>query len=396
MPRLTVTAPTGSTVTASRGSTTLTATESSGTWVFNLTDYGTWTVSATLGVNSASGTITVDTVKEYSLKLSYVKVYGVSWDGTATTAWSRTDDAADFVDPVPYVAGATTYGSPFDNLQPWAGMVRTTDATAGELVAIPKYWFKWTKSGNSMKLQIADKATAGFSVSPAHADRGDGAGERDVVYVGRYHCNSSYKSVTGASPKASITRASARSGIHAVGSTIWQYDFAMYWTIMMLYLVEFADWNSQAKIGYGCGNNSAAQAVGASDSMPYHTGTMQSSRTTYGAGCQYRYIEGLWDNVYDWCDGIYFSGSNVYCIKNPASFSDTANGTNIGTRPTSSNYISAWSIPKRLVSNMRSILRLLLAANRPTFAITADYDSSGVVLCCGGYYARASTAACST
>jgi hypothetical protein len=310
------------------------------------------------------------------------------WDGTSATAFSRTDDAAGFTNPVPYISGATNYSSPFDNIQPWAGMVRTTDATAGELVAIPKYWFKWTKSGNSMKLQIADKATEGFSVSPAHADRGDGAGERDTVYVGRYHCNSSYKSVTGASPQANITRASARSSIHAVGSTIWQYDFAMYWTIMMLYLVEFADWNSQAKIGYGCGNNSAAQNVGASDSMPYHTGTMQASRTTYGVGCQYRYIEGLWDNVYDWCDGIYFSGANIYCIKNPSSFSDTANGTNIGTRPTSSGYISAWSVPS--ASGFEYALYPSAVAGGETTYICdyGGYSSSGVVLDCGGDFGQ--------
>lgn len=320
------------------------------------------------------------------ITLPDVHIYGATWDGTATTAWSRTDDAAGFTNPVPYISGATNYSSPFDNLQPWAGMVRTTDATAGELVAIPKYWFKWTKSGNSMKLQIADKATEGFSVSPAHADRGDGSGERDIVYVGRYHCNSAYKSVTGAAPKASITRAAARAGIHGLGAKIWQYDFAMYWTIMMLYLVEFADWNSQAKIGYGCGNNNAAQAVGASDSMPYHTGTMQAARTTYGVGCQYRYIEGLWDNVYYWCDGIYFSGANVYCIKNPSSFSDTANGMNIGTRLTSAGYISAWSIPA--VSGFEYALYPSAVAGAGSTYICdyCGYDSGGVVLRCGGDY----------
>ena len=157
---------------------------------------------------------------------------------------------------------------------------------------------------------------------------------------------------------------------------------------MMLYLVEFADWNSQAKIGYGCGNKSAAQAVGASDSMPYHTGTMQSSRTTYGVGCQYRYIEGLWDNAYDWCDGIYFSGSNVYCIKNPASFSDTANGTNIGTRPTSSNYISAWSIPTASGFEY-ALYPSAVAGSESTYICDyCDYNSSGVALHCGGYYSQ--------
>ena len=154
----------------------------------------------------------------------------------------------------------------------------------------------------------------------------------------------------------------------------------------MLYLVEFGDWNSQTKIGYGCGNNSAAQSVGASDSMPYHTGTMQSSRTTYGVGVQYRYIEGLWDNVFDWCDGIYFSGSNVYCIKKPASFSDTSNGTKVSTRPTSSNFISAWNVPT--TSGFEYALYPSAVAGSET-TYTPDYCwyySSGVVLYVGGYY----------
>ena len=278
---ITVTVASGSSVTCAKSGTATQTKTSTGTAVFTVTEAGTYTITATLNGDSVSGTVSITASGQAkALTLAYVKIYGAIWDGTSATAFSRTDDAAGFTNPVPYISGATNYSSPFDNLQPWAGMVRTADATAGELVAIPKYWFKWTKSGNSMKLQIADKATAGFSVSPAHAERGDGSGERDMVYVGRYHCNSAYKSVTGVAPKASITRASARSSIHNLGSTIWQYDFAMYWTIMMLYLVEFADWNSQAKIGYGCGNNSAAQNVGASDSMPYHTGKMQDARKT--------------------------------------------------------------------------------------------------------------------
>jgi hypothetical protein len=385
----------GSTVTCAKSGTTTQTKTSTGTAVFTVTEAGTYAITPSLNGDSESGTVSITaTGQAKALTLAYVKNYGAIWDGTSATAFSRTDDAAGFTNPVPYISGATNYSSPFDNLQPWAGMVRTADATAGALVAIPKYWFKWTKSGNSMNLQIADKATEGFSVSPAHADRGDGIGERDMVYVGRYHCNSSYTSVTGASPKVSITRDSARSSIHAVGSTIWQYDFAMYWTIMMLYLVEFADWNSQAKIGYGCGNNSAAQAVGASDSMPYHTGTMQSSRTTYGAGCQYRYIEGLWDNVYD-CVMASTSAVQMCTASRTRSFSDSANGTNIGTRPTSDGYISAWKIPTCPASNMLSIHRLLQAVNRPTFAIAAA--TTPVLSCCTVAVAttRAGTTACS-
>lgn len=385
-PQIVVTAPTGSTVIATLGSKTYTATESSGTWTFDVDEYGVYTVTGTLGADTESKEVEVNVVRQYAVELAYVKIYGVEWDGTSTTVWSRTDDAASFVNPTPYVAGASNYGSPFDNLYPWNGMVRVTDSTAGELVAIPKFWYKWTRSGTSMKLQIADKAVGGFFVSPAHMDRGDGKGERDIVYVGRYHCDSSYKSVTGNSPVASITRETARSGIHNLGDAYWQFDFATLWTIQMLYLVEYGDWNTQKTIGYGCGNGSGIQAVGASDSMPYHTGTMQSSRSTYGVGCQYRYIEDLWGNVMDLCDGIYFSNIAIYIILNPANFSDTSNGTNIGSRVASSGWITAYNAPSTSGFEW-ALYPSAVSGNQSTYVCDySSYATSGVVLYCGGGY----------
>ena len=403
--QIVVTAPTGSTVTATLGTKVYTATESGGKWTFDVEDYGTYTIKATKNGQTATDTVTVSVVQQYTatlsyftatihvsidsgstvtcakgsktqsktasatgtvdftvtesgtytitatkngetaedaatitadgqtvnVKLAYRHIYGVVWDGTSTTVWSRTDEAASFVNPTPYRAGATSYGSPFDDLLPWSGMVRVTDAVAGELVAIPKFWYKWTKSGNSLKLQIADKEADGFHVSPAHADRGDGAGERDIVYVGRYHCNTNnYKSQSGVKPKANITRSTARTSIHNLGSNIWQSDIQMRMTIWMLYLVEFADWNSQKTIGKGCGDNSATGNMGYTDSMPYHTGTTLSSRDSYGLGTQYRYIEGLWDNVYDWGDGCYYNSSGLNIINTPGGFSDNSGGTAVG------------------------------------------------------------------
>jgi hypothetical protein len=415
--QIVVTAPTGSTVTATLGTKVYTATERGGKWTFDVEDYGTYTIKATKNGQTATDTVTVSVVQQYTatlsyftatihvsidsgstvtctkgsktqsktasatgtvdftvtesgtytitatkngetaedtatitadgqtvnVKLAYRHIYGVVWDGTSTTVWSRTDEAASFVNPTPYRAGATSYGSPFDNLYPWSGMVRVTDAVAGELVAIPKFWYKWTKSGNSLKLQIADKETDGFHVSPAHADRGDGKGERDIVYIGRYHCNTnSYKSQSGVKPKANITRSTARTSIHSLGSNIWQSDIQMRMTIWMLYLVEFADWNSQKTIGKGCGNNSATENMGYTDSMPYHTGTTLASRDSYGLGTQYRYIEGLWDNVYDWGDGCYYNSNGLNIINTPSSFSDNSGGTAVGVP--SSGWPSAFTV----------------------------------------------------
>lgn len=299
-----------------------------------------------------------------------------------TSKCIRTDAAANFADPQPAVAGGTG-SSPFDNIMPWAGMVRSNDPNAGEVVAIPKFYFKWETDGTKATgLKISMTKLDGFSTSPSHMDRGDGKGERDVVYVGRYHSCSTNKSTTGQMPRGSISRSEARAAAHSLGSNVWQFDFATRVTIWMLYLVEFADWNSQYKIGYGCGNNSGAENVGSSDSMQYHTGTMKADRTTRGVGVQYRYIEGLWDNVFDWMDGCYYSANGMSVILNPNNFSDTENGTVIGPPPHGNGYptaftISDWSIYPNSTTDSDSTIGS---------CDNWDYVSNYPCLICGGEY----------
>lgn len=350
--------PTSITVDAENPTATFTITRA-GNGAISISNSATGICTATLsgnvvtvtGLASGSATITVNVAegsnheapssKTLPVTVNFVHIYGVEWDGTSTTLWSRTDDAAGFVNPSPAVNNGSG-SSPFDNLLPWSGMVKETDSTAGVLVKIPKFWYKWTTNGSKLKLQIADMAADGFSVSPAHMDRGDGKGERDYVYIGRYHCVSGYKSTTGAAQQTDITRSTARTGIHNLGSTYWQMDYAMRVTIWMLYLVEFADWNSQKVIGYGCSASGSKVNNGQTDGMSYHTGTTAANRTTYGY-TQYRYIEGLWDNVYDWMDGCYYNGSGLNIIVNPANFSDSSNGTVAGSMP-SGGYPNAMKI----------------------------------------------------
>ena len=341
---------------------------------------GTVTVTATYTENGITKTVTT-TVEVTPF------IYGVLWDGTATTKLSRTDDAADFTDPIPYISGATAYSSPFDNLEPWANTVRVTDSIAGEVVKLTKFYYKITKTGSAFKLQISADYFDGSSVAPAFMDRGDGSGERNVVYVGRYHSCSTYKSTTGQSPQANLTRSAARTSIHNLGSKVWQLDYAMRVTIQMLYLVEFADWNSQAKIGYGCSLSSAVMSMGYTDSMPYHTGTMEASRATYGR-TQYRYIEGLWDNVFDWMDGCYYNSSGMNIIKNPNNFSDTANGTLIGLPP-GNGYISGWNVPSVSGFDWAIYPSAVSGGDSSYVPDSWGYSASSPCLYCGGNYGQA-------
>ena len=314
-------------------------------------------------------------------------IYGASWAGTESPVWTRTDAAALFSNPNPYYAGMSgNPSSPFDNISPWKDMVISEDSEAGTVVAIPKFYYKLDYANSSepkgLKVQISEAPFEGALVSPAHMDRGDGAGERDVVYIGRYHCDTSTKkSKTGVKPYVRATRSTMRSTIHNLGSKIWQMDFLTRFTIWLLYIVEFANWDSQSCIGYGCGDNSAAGNIGYTDNMGYHTGTTQNNRTTYGLGTQYRNIEGLWDNVYDWIDGCYYDSNGLNVIAKPSDFSDSSGGSLIGL-PTS-GYPSKFTIKDGLFYPTES--------NGSQTTYSCDYWGYGAsypCLCGGGDYSQ--------
>lgn len=268
------------------------------------------------------------------------KIYGVTWDGSSTTKLMRTDGAKDFAAPVAAV-GNGSGSSPFDNIMPWSGMKRVIQ-DENELVAIPKYYLKVTH--DPFTVQISSEYFEGFQVSPAHRDRGDGQGERDVVYIGRYECDDSYMSRTGKSPKASTNLATFRSGIAALGAEYWQADFALQLTWWYLYIVEFADWNGQTAIGQGVVNFSAKINTGGTDSMIYHTG--RAAGTDGQTAIQYRGVENPWGNVREWRDGIIFSDTNICTYNNPANFVDTYNGTGAtmwsNKRAAEAGWIKAW------------------------------------------------------
>ena len=337
------------------------------------------TVKVAAGTNYLAGAD-----KEVQVNAQFVTIYGVEWDWTSggSTKGTRTDGAAGFSDPNPAVNNGSG-SSPFDNLYPWSGMVKET-RTGGVMVKEPKYWYKWTKTGKKLKLQIADGPVEGFHVDPVNMDRGDGLGELDFSYIGRYHCASgTYKSETNKAQQTNITRSQARSNIHNLGSNIWQMDFAQMWYVGMLFLVEFADWNGQTAIGYGCSSGNSKQNNGRTDSMQYHTGTTAANRTTYGF-TQYRNIEGWWDNVYDWMDGCYYNSNGLNVIKNPAQFSDSANGVLVG-KPVA-GYPSDFTIPTQ--DGLEWALFPSAANGSQTTYVPDDWNYSGSYPCLyhGGDY----------
>lgn len=73
-----VTAPTGSTVTATLDGTVYNAQEVNGTWTFKVRKFGTYTVTATLGSQTARTTVEVAEKKTYEVALAYTLSVSIS------------------------------------------------------------------------------------------------------------------------------------------------------------------------------------------------------------------------------------------------------------------------------------------------------------------------------
>lgn len=392
---ITVTVDSGSTVTATLGSTVLTKT-STGTAVFTVGKAGTWAIKATKGDQTAEGTVSITASgQSKALTLSYANVFGVVWDtSNSSTALTRLTPSTDpyglvtrsvTTEPVPAV-GTGSGSSPFDSYAPWSGMKEcnlndsgTVTAWKGDsgfarsnnytMVFVPEFYVAAKRNGTKQYFYVSDKPKTGMTKHP-------GSGK----YVGRYHMNSNGYSATGYSPYVDMTRATARSKTKSLGSKYHLYDFATYCAIIFLYIVEFADWNCQSKIGRGYVDRNSLNNAGGTDSMTYHTG--RASGTDGMTFVQYRWIENLWGNVSQWVDGFNANGTTAYACTDPSKYADnTATGyTNIGTLPG-----SGW-IKDLTVTDNGLLIPKTYGGSETTYVPDYVYSSSSgwCVLCVGG------------
>lgn len=322
-------------------------------------DSGTITISALKSTNklaanstvfyvhiSAGSNYTSSTPGYYVRVESLTSVFGVSWDSsnqsTALTRLTKANDPNKLVtvdittEPVPAV-GTGSGSSPFDSYMPWMGMEECTlnNATGkvsskkGDpgfkrtsidrpvMVKIPEFYYKIEKSGSIFRYYVADGPVDGLSLHPGSGDN----------YLGRYEAGEASSgtlgfilaSYSGAAPSVSKTRSTFRDYARNMASGFQLRDIAAWCAYDLLYLVEYADFNSQEKIGPGIVNDTVAHKTGETDAMVYHTGRANSGDN---AAVQYRGIENPWGNVSEFIDGINVYGQSVYICTDPEIYTD--------------------------------------------------------------------------
>lgn len=276
---------------------------------------------------------------DYNLSDTPLRIYGVSrvLAEPFAVGWTRTDDG---VGKTATASVGTTAGhSDFDKFYPWSKMKRETFLTGDVMVKIPEFWYERKVVGGIETIRIANKETEGFAKHP-------GSGK----YVGAYKTsgNSFNMSVSGGDPSSHrsryISRGDMRNYAKSKGVGWGLIDVATNSAIQMLYLVEYANNNSQAEIGRGYCYTSSHTFTGSCDNVPGLTG--RPAGTDGETDVVYRGIEGIWGNVWEWMDGLNYNGdtNNYYvCIDQSKYADNTSTGyTKVSfTSPTEegNNYI---------------------------------------------------------
>jgi hypothetical protein len=288
-----------------------------------------------------------------------------------------------------------------------------TGADGNVMVEIPKFWFRHTLVSNENKWEIADGPVNGFTVHPAFIKAGV---EVDYRYIGAYDAcyleassgtyksglnldaltvdtaNDKLASVSGVYPIVGVTRATCRS-LAANNGTGWhQLDFALWSAIQMLYLVEYADFNTQAKLGAGNTNgnyftsssdqnDSPHTIAGASNALGNAStdGSQPSAGAKPGtAYMSYRGIENWFGNCWTWADGINVNQTTAGNVHVTNDYRDFADGTTSGFTLLSSSFPTASGFIRDILNTGAYFLSSSNSGGSSTTFLTNQHFASAV------------------
>lgn len=247
-------------------------------------------------------------------------IYGVKRLRSSTaTAWERTDEGRGLA------ANATHDGSEvqndFDNIYPWSDIksfnydsaqqlatayygdpeftFSPSDVNVNVFTKIPRFWYKrYIDNEDYERIEIADYAAEGFLESKEFAIA-------RYLYEGS---TSSPRSCSGLAPLVSTTGQSYQTGAKSLGNNVCLFDWRALGAIQLLYLVEYADNNSQNTLGKGISSGSRSNS-GQLDSLGMKSGCLNNDAAH---SVMYRGIEDIFGNVFQLIDGVNINNRQAY------------------------------------------------------------------------------------
>lgn len=207
--------------------------------------------------------------------INSVPEYGVRWAGTSSTVCERLGNAVGLIANA-HKGSTQSVRNDFDNIYPWSDIKTCNidadgnvlaylgdssfrrDGTNGDvMVEIPKFYYRRIKTGTAEEFWICASKLPGYELHPLFIDNGK---EVSRVFHSVYNASSytdetdnkvKLQSITGAQPRVRTTRASFRTYARNKGAIWGIEDISCINALQLLYLVEYANTNSQSVLGFG-------------------------------------------------------------------------------------------------------------------------------------------------
>lgn len=248
------------------------------------------------------------------------KVYGIRRSlASSSSAWERIEDAVGLVANAQ--VGTTAVRNDFDSIYPWSDIITCNYNNSTKKVTA--YYgdanFSFTGGTNIQVMTIIPEfyyrryVSDGYEYVLISKDKLSGFIQSKEFMIGRYTMSGSASGVysrSGQAPFTNKTIAEFRQYAKNLGAGWSQLDWH-YFLIQLLYLVEYADYNIQFKIGPGHtnANNTAAKASGGCNSLGMKSGTPVKNDTN---SVIYRGVEDIFGNVWQFVDGININNYQAY------------------------------------------------------------------------------------
>lgn len=328
-------------------------------------------------------------------KAVFSVAYGVEWN-SATDTYLRTGAASGVANSTSYAGAIQTqmrrcvlnadgtvkyYLHPTDSTKKADGTAAIIDGSDGNvMVEIPKFWYKYEHVSGVHKWSISPEVESGYEVHPAFIR---GGVEKDYRYYPAYEgFNLSGKLISGSGriPTVSQTRAQFRILAAANGAGWSQIDWNLLVAVQLLYLTEYADFNSQAMIGRGNDTGSDyTMTTGGSNSI----GNASSLSTNNDTWMSYRGIENWYASMFKFIDGVNVQERKYFINSNPATFADdvfTGDYVDSGITSVATNgYVS------NLVPSKKGFVASAVAGSDSTYIPDYFYQAAGsMVVLFGG------------
>ena len=279
-----------------------------------------------------------------------ILIYGIKRDtNSTTTTWERIEDSVGLVANAS-LPGNENVQNDFDNIYPWSDMksynydANTKNVTAwygdgnfafdgsnGEVLTyIPGFYYKREVVDGIEYQYISKYEQSGYSYSEpfsvgrykisrasslSNTSSNDNgkielmAQQNGYVDAGSFDINTENISLrSGSKPLTSQKIGYFREYASKLGSDFSILDYH-YYVLQMLYLVEYADYDSQTKLGKGVTNSNGGAILGETDELGMKSGTLIND----GAHSMiYRGIEDIYGNTFDFLDGINIRNYQAY------------------------------------------------------------------------------------